>query len=298
MRQFIKKRFPSIFKVLARIKQTMLNFLIQHQNKSLKEKIAQSFLGDPEIGDINFFLRSNPVEMVPYTYTTEIRNRIIEINQDLKSGFHYVTINGNNIYYPFKMDIETISESVKASLIEQDERSPHKYLPAGSIQIGGDAAILCGASDGIYTLEIVDKFNKIYLFEANPDWIEPLKITLKKYLDKIEIIPYFISDKDGPNTITLDSFLEGKQEKVNYIQADIEGDELKMLKGASKLISKASDLSICVCCYHTKEQEQELTDYLFNSGFKVSHSEGYLLLWMQYPLSAPYLRRGVLYGIK
>jgi len=58
-----------------------------------------------------------------------------------------------------------LSESVKASLIEQDERSPHKYLPAGSIQIGGDTAILCGASDGIYTLEIVDRFNKIYLLK-------------------------------------------------------------------------------------------------------------------------------------
>jgi hypothetical protein len=298
IKSIIKKRLPIVFKILATGKRASLNVFIQRQIKSLPTKIAQHFNGDLEAGEIVSFLRSNQVEMVPYFYTTEIRNRKIHIQNDIDSGLRYVEVNGNNIFFPKGMGEEIIIESVKAAIIEQDDRSPHKYLPANSINIGGDAAILCGASDGIYTLDIINKFKKIYLFEANKDWVEPLKKTLKNYLNKVEIVPYYVSDQNGPESITLDSFIEKIRMEVNYIQADIEGAELKMLAGAKKLLKESKNLTLSICCYHTKEQESELTAYLSSNGFNVSHSKGYLLLWMQYPLLSPFLRRGVLYAKK
>jgi hypothetical protein len=297
-KQTIKRKLPGFFRILKVAKRIVFNVLIQGQVKTLKKKIAKQWQGDPEAAEIISFLESNSVEMIPYFYTLEVKDKEVPISKDPETGLHFVSIKGNNIYYPLAMDKETIADSVRVSIMEQDERSPHKYLPNKTMDVSGDIAILCGASDGIYALEIMNKFNKIYLFEANPDWIAPLKKTLHNYLDKVEVVPYFISDQNGPGSITLDTFLENKKGTVNYLQADIEGDELKMLLGGMRLLEQSNNLALSVCCYHTLGQEKELTDCLSGCGYKVSPSKGYLLLWMQYPLRSPYLRRGVLYATK
>jgi hypothetical protein len=298
MKEMLRRRAPLIFNILTTGKRTLLTKLVKKQAKALPGMIASHFSDNKEAAEIISYLQSHSVEMIPYFYTDEIRNRKIQIHLDKDSGFRYVQLEGNDIFFPKDVSEEVIAEAVKAAIMEQDKRSPHRYLPAGSIEIGGDAAILCGASDGIYALEIVHKFKKIYLFESNGDWIEPLKKTLKKYLDKIEIVPLYVSNINGPTTITLDTFFEKRQHEVNYIQADIEGGELKMLTGAKHLLQKSTSIALCICCYHSKGQEEELRSHLSSNGFKIFNSDGYLLLWMQYPLQSPFLRRGVLYATK
>lgn len=294
----LKTSLPGIFSIISRYKQIFLGMLIAHQKKLLVTKIESYYKGDADALEIISFLKSNPVEMIPYLYRKEYEKKRIEVKFDSIEDLYVVKVNGNDIYFPKEMTTEYIVDSVRVGLIEQDERSPHKYLPIGSMNIGGDVAILCGASDCMYALQIIGYFKKIYLFEANTAWIKPIKRTLRDYLHKIEIVPYFISDKNSTNTVTIDSFFKNKREEVNYIQADIEGDELKMLRGCEQLLNQATNLKLALCCYHTAQQEKELTEMLVGKGFSISSSKGFLLMWMQYPLKPPYLRKGVLYAIK
>jgi hypothetical protein len=82
------------------------------------------------------------------------------------------------------------------------------------------------------------------------------------------------------------------------VHTHIEGDEFKMLRGAHNTLQRSNNLKLSVCCYHTPGQEKEVSDELIRCGFKTTPSNGFLLLWMQYPLEAPYLRRGVIYAAK
>lgn len=297
MKNTLKRNLPRLFSILQKSKRLVLDFLISRQRKKIPLKIEEHYKHDSEVHEIISFLKSHPVEMIPYFFPNEYKSQKFTVfrEDDLKA----VTVNGNTIYFPMEMTDDYIIDSVTVGLIEQDKRSPHRYLPIERIDLKGETAILCGASDCIYALQIINSFKKIYLCEANPVWIKPIKKTLKDYLHKIEIIPYFISDQDTASTITLDSFFQGRNsEKVDYIQADIEGDELKMLRGAEKLIKESANLKMSICCYHTAHQQSELTDFLEKNNFKVSHSDGFLLMWMDYPLKPPYLRRGVLYATR
>jgi hypothetical protein len=292
----IKNTVPGIFAILSKSKRALEAILVERQKKALPSRIIKHYENDPESQEVVHFLKSNPVEMIPYSFREEYFRMDIKVEKDPVDDLYVVKVNGNDIYFPKEIAPDQIVIAVKTGLMEQDSRSAHRYLPIDSMSIGGDVAVLCGASDGMYTLQIIESFKKIYLFEANPIWIKPLKKTLRNHLHKIELVPLFISDENGPNTTSLDTFFSTRNENLHYIQADIEGHELHMLKGAKQLINSSRDLKLSLCCYHTTKQERELTAFLTEQGYKVSHSNGFLLLWMQYPLLPPYLRRGVLYA--
>ena len=294
----IKKELPGLFGVLSKAKGAVVEILVASQKKKLPGKIESFYKNDPEAKEVIDFLKSRTIDMVPYFFVDKYHGISIVIHQDVE-GFPYVNIQGNDIYYPKGTSKEVIQLSVENALIEQDDSSPHRYLPHGKMEIGGKVAVLCGASDCVYTLSIIDKFDKLYLFEPDSKWAVSMKKTLRKYLDKVEIVPYFISDVNTASSITLDTFLQSKQvNEINYLQADIEGDEFKMLRGAHNTLQRSNNLKLSVCCYHTPGQEKEVSDELIRCGFKTTPSNGFLLLWMQYPLEAPYLRRGVIYAAK
>jgi len=279
------------------MKAAIRDVLVALQKRNITQKIIAYYHNNPEVAPIISFLKSNPIQMIPYDYTKEYNESDIDVKYDKVSGYRYVEYNNNAIYFPFKTD-SYVRASVHVAQIEQDWRSPHRYLPTENISIQGDIAVLCGASDGIYTLDIVKYFRKVYLFEANSEWTGPLTYTLRNHLNKVEIIPLYISDHNSAESITLDSFMKDKIGEINYIQADIEGAELRMLKGASQVLKKSKHLDISICCYHSAEQEEELTQFLKEKNFSTITTRGFLLLWMQYPLKAPYLRRGVIYAHK
>jgi len=296
LKAIVKEKFPALFGILSRAKDFGRNIRISRQIKTLPAKIEAYHADNEEAKEVIDFLRSNPVAMIPYDYTRSYATLPMAVRRDEGTGLKYVVVGERKIFFPAKMSDALIADSVRVGLMEQDKRSPHRYLPAASMDIGGGVAILCGASDGLYALEIIDKFDKIFLFEANTDWVEPIKNTLKDYLPKIEIVPLFISDQDGPGAISLDTFLKDKNVVVNYIQADIENAEIKLLKGARKLLERSTELKLCLCCYHTAHQEKELTDFLQQLNYTVRPSAGFLLMWMDVPLRPPFLRRGVLYA--
>jgi len=248
--------------------------------------------------EIISFLEENEVQMIPYEFTKKYKAEDITIYTEHESKYQYVIVDNNKVFFPKEYNSEEIRTSVALALMEQDNNSPHKYLSSKVHIEDGDTALLIGASDGIFCLSIIEKAKKVYLFEPDIKWSIPLTLTLDKFIDKVEIIDKYISDTDDDESITLDNFFNSKKESVNFIQADIEGFETKLLLGAKNILNQSNKLKLSICAYHKDADFTELSNLLINEGFNISSSPGYMIMWMQVPCKAPYLRKGVIYASK
>lgn len=119
---------------------------------------------------------------------------------------------------------------------EQDIKNSHHYLQENRIPENGDVIADIGAAEGIFALDVIDRCEKVYLFEMSESWITPLEKTFEAYKDKIEIVKKYVSNANDDICITMDDFFKDK--KITYIKADIEGAEISMLEGGRSTLEK------------------------------------------------------------
>ncbi len=87
--------------------------------------------------------------ILPYEFVTEYENRKIEVLKDESSGLFYVMHNGRKLFYSRDFNTEEIVRYVYNSIcIEQDERSPHRYLSEDFDVSAGDTVLDIGAAEG------------------------------------------------------------------------------------------------------------------------------------------------------
>jgi FkbM family methyltransferase len=94
---------------------------------------------------------------------------------------------------------------------------------------------------------------------------------LKFYVDSSSQSSSFVKDniqfkkKSEKNikAITIDSFFEEKQVSLNFIRLDVEGSEMKVLKGAKQQIIKYKP-QILISIYHKKEDLLDIPEYLLS----------------------------------
>lgn len=142
-----------------------------------------------------------------------------------------------------------------------------------------------GGYDGDTIEEFVEwtknKYNKIYTFEPQRDKAEIIRSKLWRYEGKVELFEKGLYDsemelsfcdgnevlsgkigEEGANskiqTIDIDSVVN---EKVTFIKMDIEGAELKALKGAAKTIQKDKP-KLAICIYHKPEDMWQIPRYI------------------------------------
>ncbi|MBT9168800.1 MAG: hypothetical protein DDT19_02148 [Syntrophomonadaceae bacterium] len=298
LKQFLTTNFPVLLNFIRKVRSLYYPLLVEKQRKKLSGLIKRYYktTSDSEILEILSYLETNRVEMIPYEFTKECKAHNIVVMRDDKSNHPYVILGGNKVYFPKESDHEEIREGVIGSLIEQHDKSPHRYLTEQFNIDYGDTALFVGASDGIFCLSIIDKLKKVYLFEPDIKWIASLNLTFAPWKEKVEIIQKYVSNTNDSQTVTLDSFLAARKEQVNYIQADIEGAEKELLLGAENVLSKSNKLKLSICCYHEQTDQEELSNILRAKGYNTMYSHGYMLMWMQLPCKIPYLRKGVIYA--
>ena len=179
---------------------------------------------------------------------------------------------------------------------DRDIQSPHRYLTHDFNITKDDIVVDVGASEGDFSLSIVEKVKKIYIFESDPKLMGVLQATFKPWQEKVTIINKCVSNKINGNCITLDSFFE--QEKPTFIKIDVEGEEYNLLKGAERTLSQNKPLKVVIASYHRYNDEVILRDELIKYGFKTQYSKGYMLSIWDGVLKEPYLRRALIRGIK
>lgn len=291
------KRLPPVVWVQAARQRRHLS-RVRKQYRLLPGIIGEYFAGtsDAEVLEVMEFLRTSETQMLPYRWVGEYKPEDIAVRRDA-SGRVRATVKAASVYFPTALSEDNVAAAVANALAEQDPRSPHAYWWDDLEPRSDDVAVLVGASDGIYALDLVDRVARLYLFEADWDWIDALERTLEPWRHKVVIIPKYVGDQDGESTVTLDAFFAAEGVRPNYLQADVEGGELALLNGARRILAAADRIAVSICCYHHQDDEATLECILHEMGFITHTTAGYMVLWPQL-LSPPYLRRGVIHAIK
>ena len=235
-----------------------------------------------------------------WTYKYERKRYLIK---QRKSGLYVMhrCLDGNKRRMFFKDEMKRgFAEFYYRGLMkEQDAESPHCYLNEDIVSVLMEKpkgiVLDIGAAEGIFALHLSGLYRKCYMFEPEKSWIHALKKTFKGRSGDIGIVPKFVSDEPGNNTVTIDSFFgDSIPRDISVIKMDIEGFEPAALRGMKRTLETNPDAILLVCAYHNKDDEQKIRDIVEPMGYEVKPHNGYMFFWTAKDFAPPYKRRGVL----
>jgi len=271
--------------------------------KNTRKKILKYFssLPDREVNseqnEVLKYLESNPLVTFPYPFQDQYSPESIEVSLDDGNGMHYVLLDGKRLYFKKRWTAKRIRKGFSDLLREQDIRSPHRYLE-GDFDVENDEVIVdIGAAEGNFSLSVIERVKKVYIFESNKDWIKALQSTFAPWKEKVEIINKRVSDCDDEKNVCLDTFIK-EHGDISFIKIDVDGAEQKVLNCASELLGSKNPFKIAICTYHRNDDEKTFSRLLENSGFKVTVSKGYMVYYYDKQMKAPYLRRGLVRAVR
>lgn len=247
---------------------------------------------EDEVKEIIKYLEENPLNV--FNYSFKEKYKIDNIFIDMENGLYYTIHNGKKLFFSKDYDTEQKAREYYLSLIiEQDIDSPHRYLTESFHVSNGAIVIDAGTAEGIFSLDIIDKVKRIYMFEPEKNWIDALDCTFRMYRDKIVIINKCVSNYTDNSTTTLDESV--KEEKVDFIKMDIEGEEYYALQGAKQLLKRSPNIKCDICTYHQEFAYEAIKNKLEEFGFRITHSKGFMWYTEHFNIMRPpVLRRGLI----
>ncbi len=266
--------------------------------KTLRKKILKYFselpLGKLTTDDFQAinYLKRNVISVFPYPFQEKYKSKNIRVFKDQSLGLFYVLSNEKRLYFKRGWSEEKIKVNWNMLQIEQDDKSPHKYLTKDFEVKENDIVADVGCAEGNFALNIINEVGKIFLFEGDSEWIECLEATFSPWKHKIFIINKFVSDNDRENNLTLNLYF--KDIPLSFLKIDIEGSERQLFRGAEEILDKKSPLKIAVTTYHSQNDASDFSHYLKSKGFEVSFSKGFMLYLFDKDLTAPFFRKGLI----
>lgn len=263
--------------------------LVYKMYRANEDKEIQKFM--------NIFMSQPTLEI--YAFEPNEIFMEMEIFYDNDLGLRYVIFEGKRLYLSRKCNTfqgKNGKEYIRNIWEEQDLNSPHLYEEKEIEVNEGDVLIDAGACEGNFSLHNIDKVSKVYLIECDSDWMEALRATFEPYKEKVVFCDKFLSDTDTETTITLDTLVK---EKADFIKMDIEGEEIKALNGAKRVLFENKHMKCSICAYHRHGDEDRIKQILNDKDFTTCVSKGYMLfihdddVWR-----FPELRRGIVRGYK
>lgn len=229
---------------------------------------------DEEIRESLEYIKNHDLEVFNYPFVEKYNSFHAVIEFDDHVGMFYVYHNGLRMYMARWLDTyEKVLNYYKSLIVEQDIASPHRYLEEGFTVSKDDNVVDAGAAEGNFAIEVLDKVSKIYLVEAESEWIEALQHTFADYQDKVVIIQGYISDCTDESQISLDDVIK---EPIQFIKMDLEGEEVKALAGASRLMQESERLKCVICAYHNNEDEKRIREIAEENGLKARVTKRYM----------------------
>lgn len=272
---YYKFRYP---KLQQQIQSEVLQFF---ENKETEEKIDS----------LKPFFQKYYSNMIPYDWIKEYSEEAVEVHFDKLKRLSYVYWHGKKMYWKKGVRPLAIQRNINDLLIEQDNRSPHKYILTDTLK--GAVIADLGAAEGCFTLDVIEQIEHAYIFECEDNWIEALEATFEPYKDKVTIVKKFIGKDVDENCTTLDEYFRDK--RLDYLKADIEGAEVDMLLGGSETMqSKVREVNICL--YHTPNDEAKIIELLKQYGYTCQITDGYIFIYNKQIEPRNWFRRGVALG--
>lgn len=291
LKKLIKKWIPKpIYAKYVQFRQHQLKIkIVNYLNQSSEFDVTEK-------NEIVDYFANNPLSAFPYDFTKKYNPKDVIVHTDHETMMKYVWHENKRLYFKKSWSEEEVQNYYNSVLQEQDIDSPHRYETIGFQMKYNDTVVDVGVAEGNFSLSVVEKAKKLYLFEADEEWIDALKLTFAPWKDKVEIVCKYVSDNNEGDCITLDTFL-GK-EKVDFIKADVEGSEKSLLKGSQKILSDTENLRVIMCTYHNQNDAEEINMILKESNFSTEFSKGYMIFLCEKVFSAPFLRKGLIRGTK
>lgn len=292
IKQKLGAAFPSLFGwyirnlgILPRLKRRILRDVRRHPGR----------YSEPGLAEAVEYITHNGVSIFSYAYAEKYKDIPVGVFED--GGLHYVMHNGHRLYWSAGTPPEKIAGNYRSLLREQDPGSPHYYIKEGFGPDAGCVLFDLGAAEGIFALDHVETATRVFLFEADPQWVEPLRRTFEPWKDKVVIINKFASAVDEGNTVAVDTVAaEYGVEGPVFLKLDVEGAERDVIRGAEKTLASHPGNKAVVCTYHRIDDHTVLSRQMEGMGFAVESSGRYMLfVWDRDVLKKPYFRHGVIY---
>jgi predicted RNA methylase len=267
--------------------------------KTLRKNILKHFAALPE-SEVNSeqrevlkYLENNQVRIFPYPFHEKYSPDKVEVIYDRANGMRYVMQAGKRLYFKKRWSEKRIKIAFSDLMREQDINSPHRYLN-DSFTMGKDDVLAdIGAGEGNFSLAVIEKVRKIYIFEYNKDWIQALRATFAPWPEKVEIINKYVSDVNDESHIRLDTFYENKRD-LTFLKIDVDGAESVVLSSCNEVLKSGNSIKMALCTYHKNNDEKDFTLLLKNHGFSVTPSKGYMIFYYDKKMKEPYLRKGLI----
>ncbi len=182
------------------------------------------------------------------------------------------------MYYPreYNFFVYRGEKFVPDLMTEQLPTSPHLYIKGEHKICAGDVVIDAGVCEGNFALRYVDLCSKMYLFEPEKCWLEPLRRTFKDYRDKVEIIPKFLAHVTQDDYVKIDDALPDLRGKNIFLKMDIEGAEPFALRGAKRILTN-NKVKASICSYHNADDAIKIKSIMQSYGYKTSTSDGWMV---------------------
>lgn len=277
-----------------------------HQEKILQLKfknILQFYNENPDLA-ISYnselsYLKENGPSVFPYKQLKSIG--VPQAGFDYDKELPYVIHNGKMLFFPNNWSIEQSITAYK-EFIESENilgggyrvKSPHQYQTETFQVLEGDVVLDVGCAEALFSLDVIDKVKKIYLFESDIVWISALKATFEPYKDKVQIINKLVSEKDTDSSITLATALKQEDSKNIFIKMDIEGYEVPVILESEIFLRSDRNIKLVCCTYHRQKDAIDLQNIFTKLNYQTEFSEGYMLFIYHDDLKPPYFRNGLI----
>ena len=308
---FYEEIFNQLTKELGICPDKIANYLWFDKVDLLKYYTTHPQEVDNEIKEILCNLETQNLEVFNYEFSKKYKDSEIKIDYDTEVNLFYVNHNGKKMYMKRSLDTEQRVRNYYISLlIEQDEKSPHSYGVYTKNE-KFDLLIDAGCAEGNFSLDNIEKAERILLIENDEEWLEALQYTFHKYREKVTVIDKYLSDYNSERNVSLNEIL--KQYNIDtktkcLVKLDIEGAEEKAIIGGENMFKKMEDVTILTCTYHKKNSAKMQKALLEAMGLETECSKGYMFFPAEYERKTvtdigngrrePSLRRGLLIARK
>jgi len=271
--------------------------------KNLRKKILNHFSSLPvnevneEHHEVLKFLENNELTIFPYPFNDNYSSESIEVLYDAERGLKYVMQDGKRLYFKRRWNEARIKRAYSDLLREQDLNSPHRYLTETFSIDKNDVLADIGAAEANFSLAVIEKVKKVYLFEYDREWAEALNATFAPWAEKVVIINKYVSDRDDVSHVRFDTFYR-QHNDITFLKIDVDGAESIVLDSCKEVFRSPVSFKVALCTYHKNNDEKDFTLLLKSHGFTVTPSKGYMIHYYDKKMKDPYLRRGLIRAIK
>lgn len=264
-----------------------------------KRIVIEKWEGKERYGkEIDFLKEKKKMLVFPYKFQDKYQPEPEWIGEDEKGIFTYTKDDEIDRKLYFCGEREFVANKYRNLRREQDEESPHRYFTKSFYPNKNDVFVDVGAAEGKEALSLADTCKKIYLFEANNEWVKALN---KTFFGNSSVYIYncFVGAVDDArkNMIKLDTIFENLHDEDIFLKLDVEGMEKEVLEGAAELI-KNNNVRMCVTVYHRQNDALELKAMLENMGLCCTYSENYMVYLEDKNIRPPYFRHGIIRAFK